>query len=163
MSRNKTYYPIRNWTCSCYSRNIQANRLLSAVLSKCEHIMLESGFRCLTIFILLLTFHSKMSCELSASKCVICCSDIANDSDVATIRRGHHHHYHHRFNVRFSALARVGRSPNMPLAEKARSCASSCFNFSFLMSYATHSFHDFLPLPLPLSPSTFNFLMHLKS
>ena len=61
--------------------------MLSAVLTKSEHIMLESDFRCVTIFILLSPFRSKMSCELSVIKCVICRSDIDNDSDVVTISR----------------------------------------------------------------------------
>src|SRR5664279_474456 len=67
---------------------------------------------------------------------------------------------HHRFNVRLSALARVGRFPKMPPLQTARSCASSCFSINFFISFqfATHSFQVFLPLPLPLFPSTSIFL-----
>src|SRR5664279_3807888 len=68
------------------------------------------------------------------------------------------HHQHHRFHVRLSALARVGRLPKMPLLHTARSCASSCFSINFFMSFATHSFQVFLPLPLPLFSSTSIFL-----
>src|SRR5664279_667540 len=41
----------------------------------------------------------------------------------------------------------------------ALSCASSFFSINFFMSFATHSFHVFLPLPLPFFPST-SILLH---
>src|SRR5664279_2695181 len=46
----------------------------------------------------------------------------------------------------------------MPPLHTARSCASSCFSINFFMSFATHSFQVFLPLPLTLFPSTSIFL-----
>src|SRR5258706_329388 len=42
----------------------------------------------------------------------------------------------------------------MPLLQAARSCASLLFNFNLFMSSCTHSCQVFLPLPLPLAPST---------
>src|SRR5258706_7498906 len=42
----------------------------------------------------------------------------------------------------------------MPLLQAARSCASLLFNFYLFMSSCTHSCQVFLPLPLPLVPST---------
>src|SRR5258706_547032 len=42
----------------------------------------------------------------------------------------------------------------MPLFQAARSCASLLFNFDLFMSSCTHSCQVFLPLPLPLAPST---------
>src|SRR5207248_9071971 len=71
--------------------------------------------------------------------------------------------YHHlRFNVRVSAHARVGRFPKMPLRHSTRSNASSLFRCNLLMSSPTHSIQDFLPLPLPLTPST-NSSLHLDT
>src|SRR5664279_4111140 len=46
----------------------------------------------------------------------------------------------------------------MPPLHTARACASSCFSINFFMSFATHSFQVFLPLPLPLFPFTSIFL-----
>src|SRR5664279_4716129 len=46
----------------------------------------------------------------------------------------------------------------MPPLHTARSCASSCFSIIFFMSFATHRFQVFLPLSLPLFPSTSIFL-----
>src|SRR5664279_726401 len=68
------------------------------------------------------------------------------------------YHHHHRFNVCLSALARVGRFPEMPPLHTAQSCASSCFSINFFMSIATNSFQVFPPLPLPPFPSTTIFL-----
>src|SRR5258706_4564097 len=42
----------------------------------------------------------------------------------------------------------------MPLLQAARSCASLLFNLNLFMSSCTHSCQVFLPLPLPLTPST---------
>jgi len=61
-------------------------------------------------------------------------------------------------HVRLSALAWVGRIPKMLPLHTVRSCVSSCLKFNFLISSARHSFHVFLPLPLPRSPVTVTFL-----
>src|SRR5579872_1242136 len=48
----------------------------------------------------------------------------------------------------------VRRFPRMPLLQPSLSCASSLFNPKSFKSLPTHSDHVFLPLPLPLTPST---------
>src|SRR5580693_5311742 len=55
-------------------------------------------------------------------------------------------------------LARVGRFPKIPFLHFTLSCASSLCNPRSLMSFLTHSFHVFLPLPFGLLPSTTTFL-----
>src|SRR5258706_9136641 len=42
----------------------------------------------------------------------------------------------------------------MPLLQATRFCASLLFNLNLFMSSCTHSCQVFLPLPLPLTPST---------
>src|SRR5580693_3812366 len=55
-------------------------------------------------------------------------------------------------------LARVGRFPKIPFLHFTLFCATSLCNSRSLMSFPTHSFHVFLPLPLGLLPSTTTFL-----
>src|SRR5258706_4952930 len=50
----------------------------------------------------------------------------------------------------------------MPLLQAARSCASLLFNLNLFMSSCTHSCQVFLPLPLPLTPSTTK-LLHAET
>src|SRR5579863_9719242 len=66
--------------------------------------------------------------------------------------------HHQRFNVRVSALARVGRFPKIPLRHTPQSKASSLLRCNLSMSSLTHSIQVFLPLPLSLLPPTTNFL-----
>ena len=55
-------------------------------------------------------------------------------------------------------LARVGRVPKMPFRHTTRSSASSLRSFNLSISSTTHSIQVFLLLPLPLRPSTSNYL-----
>src|SRR6267154_876319 len=58
-------------------------------------------------------------------------------------------------------LARVRRFPKIPFFQTTRSCAIPLVNPHSLISSSTHSYHVFLPLPLPLTPSTCNSLQVL--
>src|SRR5579872_7021305 len=52
----------------------------------------------------------------------------------------------------------IRRFSRMPLLQPSLSCASSLFNPKSFISLPTHSDHVFLPLPLPLAPSTSRYL-----